>query len=293
MKKITGVFAPVVTPFLKDEIAFDKLAENIDKLNSSSLLGYFALGSNGESKALTYEESNQVLEAIVASAADDKTIMAGAGAESTKETIRRTEQVAALGAHFASILTPHYFKKQMTDSVLINYYQQVADACPIPILLYNAPGFTGLTLSAKVVSELAAHPNIIGMKDTSSGNKDTYLNSARGKEYAVLAGSANDFFPSLILGAVGGVLSLANAFPKICYELYQLTLQGRIEQARNLHQIIIQANKAVSGTYGVAGVKAAMNLAGYFGGEPRLPLLALNAEQTETLQKSLQAIGVL
>ena len=219
--------------------------------------------------------------------------MAGAGAESTQETIRRTEQVASEGAHFASILTPHYFKKLMVDAVLIRYYQQIADASPIPIVLYNAPGFTGVTLSANVVSELADHPNIIGMKDTSAGNKDKYLNSTRGKECAVLAGSANDFFPSLILGTIGGVLSLANAFPKICCELYQLTCQGQLDQARSLHQSILQANKVVSGSFGVAGVKAAMNLAGYFGGEPRRPLLPLTAEQTTTLQNNLQAIGFL
>ena len=181
----------------------------------------------------------------------------------------------------------------MTDAVLIQYYQEVADASPIPILLYNAPGFTGITLSAKVVSEIADHPNIIGMKDTSSGNKDTYLNSARGKDYAVLAGSANDFFTSLILGAVGGVLSLANAFPVICSELYKLTCQGQIDQARNLHQTIVRANKAVSGSFGVAGVKAAMNLAGYFGGEPRRPLAALTVDQITILKNNLQFIGVL
>ncbi len=291
-QKLTGVFAPVTTPFVKDEIAFERLAENIAKLNASPLQGYFALGSNGESKALNFEESKEVLKTIV-SAAQNKVVMAGAGAESTKETIRRTEQVAELGAHFASVLTPHYFKKQMTDAVLIRYYQEVADASPIPVLLYNAPGFTAITISPKVVAEIAAHPNIAGMKDTSSGNKDTYLDSARGKEFVILAGSANDFFPSLILGAIGGVLSLANAFPEICCELYQLTHQARIEPARSLHQKIVQANQAVSGSFGVAGVKAAMDLAGYFGGEPRRPLLSLTAEQTETLKKNLQTIGVL
>jgi 4-hydroxy-2-oxoglutarate aldolase len=176
---------------------------------------------------------------------------------------------------------------------LIRYYQEVADASPLPVLLYNAPGFTGITLSPKVVAELAGHPNIAGMKDTSSGNKDAYLNSARGKEFVILAGSANDFFPSLILGAMGGVLSLANAFPEICCELYQLTRQSQIEPARALHQKIVQANQAVSGSFGVAGVKAAMDLAGYFGGEPRRPLLPLTKEQVENLQKTLQTIGVL
>lgn len=292
LQKLAGVFAPVITPFVKDEIAFENLAENITKLNASSLQGYFALGSNGESNVLTWEESRQVLKTIV-STAKDKVVMAGAGAESTKETIRRTEQVAELGAHFASILSPHYFKKQMTDAVLIRYYQQVADASPIPVLLYNAPGFTGITLAPKVVAEIAAHPNIVGMKDTSSGNKDTYLNSVRSKEFVILAGSANDFFPSLILGAIGGVLSLANAFPEICCELYQWTRQAQIEPARSLHQKIVQANQAVSGSFGVAGVKATMDLAGYFGGEPRQPLLPLTAEQKETLHNNLQNIGVL
>ncbi|MDY6914087.1 MAG: dihydrodipicolinate synthase family protein [Planctomycetota bacterium] len=292
-EKLSGVFAPVVTPFLDDEIVYDKLAENIEKLNQSSLKGYLALGSNGEFKSLNHAEKEKVLKTILAARSEGKVVMAGTAAESTKETIELTQMAARLGADFASLLTPHYFKKRMTDAMLVGYFTQVADASEVPVLLYNAPGFTGLTLSPKVVAEAAAHPNIVGMKDTSTGNKDAYLAAAAGKEYYVLAGSASDFFPSLILGATGGVLSLANAFPQMCDKLYQLAIGGKIDQSCEVHRKIISANKSVSGSYGVAGVKAAMTLAGFFGGQPRLPLTPItDAQKTEMKDKLIQA-GIL
>ncbi len=182
------------------------------------MAGFFALGSNGESMFLTESEKLKVLEVVLQEKADHQIVMAGAGYESTRQTISFSNQVAEMGADFVSILTPSYFKKRLTDEAMIGYYTDVADAVPVPVIAYNAPGFTGMTLTPKVVEVISRHPNVIGMKDTSKGNMSTYI-SAAGNDFDILSGTVSTLFESMLLGAKGGVVSLANAFPAPCCEL--------------------------------------------------------------------------
>ena len=169
-EKLSGVFVPAVTPFINDEVQFDKLEKNIKKLNETSISVYLALGSNGENKSLTYDEKLKVLETFVNNKSD-KVIMAGTGCESTKETISFSKDAAKLGVDFVSVLTPSYFAKQMKDEILIDYYTEIAENSVVPVLIYNAPGFAGgVKVSPKVAGKLAVHENIVGMKDKFSGN---------------------------------------------------------------------------------------------------------------------------
>jgi 4-hydroxy-2-oxoglutarate aldolase len=245
------------------------------KYRDTELSGFFTLGSNGENKSLTATEKLKILEVVLQEKAGHQTVMAGAGYESTRETVSFCKKVADLGADFVSILTPSYFKKQLTDDALIGYYTDIANSVSIPVLIYNAPGFTGVTLSPYVIKAVSEHPNIAGMKDTSAGNMNSYLVAAS-DDFCILAGSVATLFTVLVLGGSGGVVSLANAFPASCCGLYTKFTSGDLEGARKLHYVLFKLNQSVSGSFGVAGVKYAMDVAGYYGGDPRLPLVPLN-----------------
>lgn len=292
-EKLSGVFVPAITPFANDEILYDKLADNIKKFNRTKIRGYLALGSNGENKSLTMDEKLKVLEVFVKNKGD-KVIMAGTGCESTKETVNFSREAIKLGADFVSVLTPSYFAKQIKDETLIDYYIEIADSVNAPILIYNAPEFAGgVKISPKAVGKLAAHKNIIGMKDSSKDGITGFLAATRKvADFHVIAGSANFFLTGLICGATGGILSLANAFPEICCELYSKFVEGKIEEAIDLHFKVFKLNSKVSGSGGVSAVKAAATIAGYFGGEPRKPLRPLSEDQVEEMRKYLKEEGL-
>ena len=315
-EQLSGVFAPVVTPFQNDELRLEWLRENLQNLAKTGLKGYLALGSNGEFRSLSEGEQLQVLE-IFAEEKGDKVVLVGTACESTKLTVEKTRRAAEMGFPYASILTPNYFARQMNDEVFKGYYTRIADSSAVPILLYNAPGFTGgVTLSTGCVLALAGHENIVGIKDSSpAGPGGLLAHLARGKpldgdgrlargkpldgdgrldrtiDFSVLAGSANFFYPSLIQGAVGGVLSLANSLPSTCCELYRLYREGSYDEALELHRKILRINRSVSGRFGVAGVKAAMDIAGMKGGEPRHPLRPLSEADRDSIRSTIEQLG--
>jgi len=291
-KKLTGIFAPVSTPFVGGEVAYDRFKSNMQKYRQTGLAGFFALGSNGESMFLSESEKLKVLEIALQEKANHQAVMAGAGYESTRRTIAFSNQVAALGADFVSILTPSYFKKHLTDEAMIGYYTDVADAVSVPVVAYNAPGFTGITLAPQVVEIISRHPNVIGLKDTSRGNLSTYL-SVSGENFNILAGTVSTLFESMLLGAKGGVVSLANAFPAPCCELYEACKALDLDNARRLHYMLIKLNKSVSGSFGVAGVKYAAEVAGYHGGDPRKPLLPITDEGRQAIRRAIEEAGLI
>jgi len=291
-EKLSGVFAPVVTPFRNDELLLDDLRFNLRKLSKTGFAGYLALGSNGEFKSLNDNEQIQVLE-VFAEEKGDKTVMVGTSCESTRNTIEKSKIVSDMGFDYVSILTPSYFAKQMDGSTLRGYFERIADAVQAPVLLYNAPGFAGgVQIPPKTVIELSRHPNIVGMKDSSPAGPGRFFNNLDpAEDFHILAGSANFFYPSLHLGAAGGILSLANALPDPCCELYRLFTEGMYDEARKLHFRLARLNAAVSGVSGVAGVKAAMDITGFMGGSPRHPLKSLSVEEREKIRETILAEG--
>lgn len=291
--KLAGVFAPISTPFAPDEeVDCEALRFNLALYARSELLGYLALGSNGENKSLTEDEKLRVLEAIVRHKRPDQVVMAGATYDAQRDTERFFRQAAELGADFGLLLAPGYFRRQMTEELLYRYFSTAADASPLPILLYNAPGFCGITLTPGLATRLAAHPNIVGMKDSAASGIEAFLAFER-DDFHILAGSANFLFPAMLRGSIGGTVSLANSFPQLAVELF------RCGQARDealgapLQEQVKRINEAIAGTYGPAGVKAAMNLAGLKGGIPRRPLLPLTEAQQEELKRFLAEEGLL
>jgi len=287
-KKLSGVFAPVVTPFSSDKLALDDLRFNLQKLKETDLAGYLALGSNGEFRSLADKEQVQILE-VFAEEKGDKVVMVGTGCESTKQTIEKSKLVCEMGFDYVSVLTPCYFQKQIDGTALKSHYERIADSIDIPVLLYNAPGFTGgVRIPAQTILELSRHPNIAGMKDSSpEGPAKLLARLDPAEDFHVLAGSANFFYPCLHLGAPGGVISLANALPGPCCDLYRLFTQGKYDEAKTLHFRISRLNQAVSGAWGIAGVKAAMDIIGFKGGQPRGPLRAVTKEAVEEIKRQI------
>lgn len=293
-EKLSGVFAPMCTPFgAGDEVDYKALGQNVEKMNSSGLTGYFSLGTNGEYKSLTDNEKLKVFETVVKHTSSNIVIMAGTGGESTKKTIEMTRAVAEMGAELVSLLMPHFFAKKMTDDVLASYILDVAEASPVPVVLYNNPSVAaGVTLHLPLMQRVATHPNVVGVKDSS---KDNYKenSAAASDEFFVMAGSAGFFLELLKAGGTGGVLSLANVIPHACAELYQLFVNGKTAEAEDLNARLVTLNKQVSGTFGVAGVKAAMDIAGFVGGNPRKPLFGLDKSDRESLTRIMGESGFL
>ena len=290
--KVTGIYAPINTPFHNEEVAFDHFRDNMKKYSKTPLSGFLVLGSNGENKSLTEDEKIKLLEIAIEEKGENQIVMAGTGCESTRETVDFSKKAEKLGADLVSLVTPSYFKKDLNDDALIRYYTDVAEAISIPVFAYNAPGFTGLTLTPKVIATISKHPNIGGMKDTSPDGIARYLEVCA-NDFDVLSGTISTLFIGLALGASGGVVSLANAFPKACCELYEKYRSGDLDGAREMHHKLFVLNQSVSGKSGVAGVKYASELGGFYGGPPRLPLLPLKDEDKKAMKDAAAKAGVL
>jgi 4-hydroxy-2-oxoglutarate aldolase len=273
----SGVFAALTTPFAADDsVAIAHLKQNIQRYNATGLAGYAVQGSTGESVLLSRAEWDSVLVAAKEAASPQKKLLAGTGVESTAETISRTKRAAELGYHAALVKTPYYYKPVYKPEVFIAHYRRVADASPIPVLLYSVPQFTGISLEAPEVAVLAEHPNIVGIKE-SSGHVQRVgeMIAAAPASFQVLTGGAGVLLPSLAVGAKGAILALASALPEKCAELYELTRRGQLETARELQKNLLRASKLIVSEFGIAGVKFVMDQRGYYGGLPRLPLLPL------------------
>jgi 4-hydroxy-2-oxoglutarate aldolase len=292
MFKLQGIYAPIATPFSGGEIAYDKLGKNLDFWLGSDLEGIVVMGSNGEFVLLSPAEKEELMRFVCAQAKGKKPVIAGTGAESTAETIRLGVKAAEAGADAVLVVTPNYYKGSMTDPVLARFYTDVADKSPLPVILYNMPRNTGISISAKLAVELARHPNIIGIKD-SGGNIVQIADMIRNapENFAVFAGSASFLYASLALGATGGTLALANIFPNECARLQTLFETGKLKEARDLQMKLIDSNNAVTARWGIPGLKAAMEMIGLYGGDPRPPLVPVKEADRDELRKVLTQTG--
>lgn len=291
--RLAGVYAPICTPFtVREDLDPGALAANMQRYAASGIHGYLALGSNGENRSLTEDERLTTLEVVVGNRAEGQVVMAGAAYDAQRQAERFISAAADLGADYALVLSPGYFRKQMTGAVLERYFSSLADAAPIPIVLYNAPGFNGITLEPGLVARLAEHQNIVGMKDSAPSGIEAFLELQR-PDFAVLAGSANFLLRAMLSGSPGGTVSLADSFPDVALRLYAYG-QGRDEsEGPGYQEYVTRVNRAISGAHGVAGVKAAMDLAGFHGGIPRRPLLPLDDNARAELQAHLADEGLL
>jgi 4-hydroxy-2-oxoglutarate aldolase len=354
---LNGIFPPISTPFYPEgNVYFKKLEYNVERYSKTPVAGIVVLGSTGEAILLSDLERRDVLQAAREAAAPSKVLVAGTGVESADGTLQLTEYAAKLGYDVAMVRTPHYYKKQMLPANMLAFYRFVADRSPIPVMIYNFPQATGYDIPSDLVIELAAHPNLIGIKESSGdvekvrrmvagtshikrtatvtetfeavtsrmiaaaseGSRELVSIAAlagppqtthakpssssinlvgslktRQKEvgFQVLVGAAHLLDPSLQAGAVGAILAFADAAPTACYEIYAAWKEGDSELARLKQERIAKAAVRVVAELGVAGLKYAMDLNGYFGGSVRLPLLPLMAnlkQETEQLMTDIR-----
>jgi 4-hydroxy-2-oxoglutarate aldolase len=271
-KPLEGVYAALTTPFSGDEIAADKLRDNVQQYNRTDLAGYLVLGSTGESVSLTDEESLQLVEAVVAAAAPEKKILVGTARESTKGTIDFTNSLAGRGIAAALVRPPSYFKSKMTREALKTHYWAVAEASKLPVLIYNMPQNTGISLEPQLIIDLAPHPNIVGLKE-SSGSL-AFL--------AEIVREVPDRFHYF----------LANAAPEMSAEIFRLFKAGKKDEARRLQLDLVPLNKALMEVYGIAGLKYAQDLRGYYGGPARLPLLPVGDQAKRDIAALLKKMGL-
>jgi 4-hydroxy-2-oxoglutarate aldolase len=290
---LRAVFPPMPTPFKDGEVDETAIRKNVRHWMTTGLGGIVALGTNGEASLLDDEEADRVLGAVRAEVPAGRTLIAGVGRESTRATIAAARRAAAAGADAVLVRTPSLYRAHVPVSSLVEHYTAVADATPVPVLLYNYAAFTGVNLSPETIARLAAHPNIAGLKETSTdGAQFAELSLAVPERFTVMAGSAPGVYAALCAGAQGAILAVACVTPELCLELFEHAREGRFAAALDSQQRLTPLARAVTTGYGIAGLKAAMDLSGLTGGDPRPPLAPLAREGVEKIRSLLDATRV-
>lgn len=289
---LAAVFPPMVTPFANGSVDTAAIASNVRRWMDAGLGGIVALGTNGESALLDEDEAELVLETVRAAVPPGRVLIAGTGRESTRATIAATRRAATCGADFALVRTPSFFRTQMTAPALEAHFRAIADASPIPVLLYNFPGQTGVNFTPATVAALAAHPNIAGMKETGTDAAQLagFVDAAAGATFSVLVGAAPGMYPALCVGAAGAIVAVACVLPELSVELYSHARAGRHAEARALQRRLTPLGRLVTTTHGVPGLKAALDLAGYRGGEPRPPLLPASPQVIDEIRAEIARV---
>jgi len=290
---VSGVFAPIPTPFTAaGALDLDAWRANLDRWVGTGLQGLVVLGSNGEAPLVDDDESEQLVATARERIPSGRLLIAGTGRQSTKCAIDASRRAADVGADAVLVRTPSYFKGQLTTASFIRHYSDVADACPVPVLLYNFTGLTGVTLPVEAVSTLSRHENVVGIKE--SGPDLSYVGDLTGLAhggFSVLVGSGPTFFSSLMLGADGGIMALACVAPAACLRIYELVRNGRLDDARALQRQVVPLAKLVTSIHGIPGLKAALTHLGYVGGAARPPLEPIADDAVEQISRALDALA--
>lgn len=289
---LKGIYPPLTTPFIDDEVSFDNLVLNLLRYENKLLPGYVLFGSNGESAFLTRDEKLQIV--VKVREHTKRILIAGTGLDSIKETISLTNDAAERGANYALIITPSFFKSEMKHHNFLNYYTRVADSIMIPLIIYNVPKFTNVNIDSESIIELSSHPNIIGLKDsTENPSRISEISAKVDSAFKLIVGTASILYTGILSGAIGGILALANIAPDQCLQIFNFIRERNFEKALEIQNRMIPVNRAVTSKFGVAGLKAAMDLLGYFGGHPRLPLEPLSEAQLIELKMILKKASLI
>jgi 4-hydroxy-2-oxoglutarate aldolase len=285
---LAGVFPPVTTPFKDGELDLAALGRNLDRYMGTGVRGIVVLGSNGEAPHLTGDESERVIAAARDHVPRGRPLIAGAGHDATPVTIAAAGAAARAGADLVLVKTPGYYRSQASPEFFLRHFTAVADASPVPVLIYDAPMFTGVAIAPPTVAKLAEHPNIVGIKESApdiASVADFVSSTPAG--FQVLVGSAPTLYASLCVGAVGGIVALACVVPDLCVRLHALVREQRHREALDLQRRLTPLARSVTTVFGIGGLKAAMDAAGFAGGEPRLPLVRPSAAGLEAIRAQI------
>ena len=289
---LNGIFPPLPTPFTnRGDVDLDALSADLAQYKATGLAGYVALGSNGEAVHLSADERVRVIETIRGHAGN-LTVIAGVNEMTTSAAVDASHRAAGAGAHTVLVITPYFYKGAMNHDVLYRHFNDVADHSPVPVLLYNVPQNTGVIIEPATTAALARHENIVGIKD-SSGNMGALSEAVRltSAAFSVLTGNGGILYPSLAMGATGAVLALACVAPRGCVELFDAVKKGEHDKARQLQHRLAPLSHIITAGLGVAGLKAALELAGFTGGAPRAPLRQVSEIDRERIRSVMRDTG--
>jgi 4-hydroxy-2-oxoglutarate aldolase len=295
LENLRGILLPFTTPFNEDtDVNTQDLRVNIKKWNQLGIAGHVALGSTGERVHLSESEYFDIVRAARREMLPHSFFIVGAGQQSTSATDVEVRLVAQAGADAVLVITPNFYRAEMTQDALINHYRAVADASSVPVLLYSVPQFTGVTLQPETIARLAEHENIVGVKD-SSGDVLALAETIRlvPEDFAVLTGNGSALYPALCVGARGGILAIGCIAPRLAVAIYEAFQAGEHERARELQKKLTRLTRAIPGRYGIGGLKAALDMLGYVGGSVRAPLQDASAEARREIEKVLRETGLL
>lgn len=271
---LKGVLLPITTPFTTDgKVDNEALVKNINRWNTTGISGYVVLGSTGERVNVDEAEYLHVIETARKETPDSLSFIAGAGQQSTRGTIQEIKRAAQSGAEAVLVITPHYYRPAITQEALGRHYTEVADDSPIPIILYSMPDLTGIRIEPETAARLSRHQNIIGMKD-SSNDVAKFRETAQlaSQDFAMTIGNGTIFREALAAGACGGILAVGCVVPELCLEIYRAERAEEFGRASLLQEKLTPLARAVTKTYGIGGLKVALEMAGFAGGAVRAPL---------------------
>ncbi len=292
-RELIGIYGPVTTTFnSRGELDLDGFSRNLSAHVAAGLHGILIAGSTGEAALLDESERHQLLEAARKVIPSDRWMLAGTGAESTRGCVRRCKDAAERGADAALVVAPHYYSNAMSFASLQAHYERVADESPIPVMLYNIPKYMHFRLDADLVSRLAEHDNIVGMKDSSGdvAYLEHYI-AASSDSFAVLTGHAGTVLRALQMGARGGILAASLFVPELCLELYRAHMDGKVSDAEDAQRRLTPSALEIVGRMGIPAVKYAMERTGYVGGPVRLPLLDASDEDRAAVDVILREVS--
>lgn len=289
-KVLAGVFGPVVTTFdARGELDLDAFGFNLRAHLDAGLDGVIVTGSTGEAALLEEPERIRLVEMARSVIPNDKWLIIGTGAESTRACVRRSREAAERGADAVLVVAPHYYSNAMTPAALQAHYERVADESPVPVLLYNIPKYMHFRLEGELVARLSEHDNIVGMKD-SSGDMAYFPNyvAAQNDGFTVITGNGATLHQALVLGARGGILAVALFAGELAVEVYRLHRDGRIAESSEAQRRLTPLSNEIVGRMGIPAVKLAMERVGLRGGPVRLPLLPPSAADSADVDRLLR-----
>ena len=295
LQNLRGILLPFVTPFDGDGgVLTSGIRSNIERWNEAGVSGYVALGSTGERVHLDEGEYLRVVETARECVPSQAAFIVGAGLQSTQASIAEVRRVAGAGADAVLVITPHFYRAEMTQSALANHYVAVADASPLPVLLYSVPSFTNVALQPQTIARLSEHENIVGVKD-SSGDILSLAETVRlvPQDFIVLTGNGSALYPALCVGARGAILAVGCIAPRLAVAIAEAFAAGEHGRAREMQQRLTMITRGIHVSYGISGLKAALDMLGYAGGRVRAPLIDASEEARREIREVLKVTGLL